>query len=95
MGIVALVVGKAEAAVGLDRIEPAVLERIGAQLVGKADPAAFLAQVEQDPAAVRADDLQRFLELRPAIAFERAEHVAGQAFAVQPHQRPARRRTRR
>ena len=31
--------------------------------------------------------LQRFLELRPAIAFERAEHVAGQAFAVQADQR--------
>ena len=27
------------------------------------------------------------LELRPAIAFQRAEHVAGQAFAVQPDQR--------
>ena len=27
------------------------------------------------------------LELRPAIAFERAERVAGQAFAVHPHQR--------
>ena len=50
-------------------------------------PRPFLAQVEQDPAAGRADDLQRLLELRPAIAFQRAEHVAGQAFAVQPDQR--------
>ena len=30
---------------------------------------------------------QRLLELRPAIAFQRAEHVAGQALAVQPDQR--------
>ena len=50
-------------------------------------PAPFLAQVEQDAAAGFADDLQRFLELRPAIAFQRAEHVAGQAFAVQADQR--------
>ena len=64
-----------------------VLQRIGAQLVGKADAAALLAQVEQDPAASLADDPQRLLELRPAIAFQRAEHVAGQAFAVQPDQR--------
>ena len=39
--------------------------------------------------------LQRFLELRPAIAFERAEHVAGQAFAVQADQRRLAARTRR
>ena len=70
MGIVALVVGKAQPAVGLDRIEPAVLQSVGAQLVGEADPAAFLAKVEQNAAAVCADDLQRFLELRPAVAFQ-------------------------
>ena len=87
MAIVALVVGKAEPPIGIDRVEPAVLQRIGAELVGKADPAAFLAEVEQHAAAGLADDPQRFLELRPAIAFQRAEHVAGQAFAVQPDQR--------
>ena len=27
------------------------------------------------------------VKLRPAIAFQAAEHIAGQAFAVQPHQR--------
>ena len=41
--IVALVVGEAEPAVGVDRIEPAVLQLVGAKLVGEADAAAFLA----------------------------------------------------
>ena len=53
MRIVALVVGKAEAAVGVDRVEPAILQLIGAQLVGEADAAPFLAQVEQHAAAGR------------------------------------------
>ena len=30
---------------------------------------------------------QRFLQLRPAVAFEAAEHVAGEAFAVEPDER--------
>ena len=53
MSIVALVVGKAEPQVRIDRVESAVLQRIGAKLVGKADPAAFLAQVEQNAASGR------------------------------------------
>ena len=53
MAVVALVVGEAEPLVGVDRVEPAVLQRVGAELVGEADAAAFLAQVEQDPAAGR------------------------------------------
>ena len=48
MRIIALVVGEAEPAVGVDRVEPAILQRIGAQLVGEADAPPFLAQVEQD-----------------------------------------------
>ena len=51
MRIIALVVGKAQPAVGVDRVEPAILQRIGAQLVGEADAAPFLAQVEQHAAA--------------------------------------------
>ena len=39
--IVALVVGEAEPAVGVDRVEPAILQRIGAQLVGEADARAL------------------------------------------------------
>ena len=42
MPIIALVIGEAEPPVGIDGVEPAVLERIGAELVGEADAAAFL-----------------------------------------------------
>src|SRR5206468_10464769 len=65
----------------------AILERIGADLVGEPDAPARLPQIEKHPAARRADNVQRFLELRAAVALERAEDVAGQAFAVQPDQR--------
>ena len=87
MAVVALVVGKAEPLVGFDRVEPAVLQRVSADLVGETDAASLLAKIEQHAAAGLADDVERFAKLRPAIAFERAEHVAGQAFAVQADQR--------
>src|SRR4029077_16803167 len=48
---------------------------------------ALLAEVEQHPAASVADDVQRFAELRPAIAFQGPEYVTGQTFAVQPDER--------
>src|SRR5260221_6611273 len=70
MAIVARVVGEAEALVGVDRVEPAVLKRVSANLVGEADSSSLLAQIEQYAAAVRADDMESFLELRPAIALE-------------------------
>ena len=63
------------------------MERIGAQFVGETDAAPFLAQIEQCAAAGRADQPQGFAQLRPAVAFEAAEDIAGQTFAVQPHQR--------
>src|SRR5215217_795436 len=48
MTIISLVIGKSEAPIGVDRIQPSILERIGAQLVGKTDPAPLLPQVEED-----------------------------------------------
>jgi hypothetical protein len=68
--VIALVVGKSEPLVGLHRVQPPILQRIGAQLIRKADAAAFLPQIEQYPAPLHADDPKRFLELRPAIALQ-------------------------
>src|SRR5436190_22330692 len=84
--IIALVVGKAEPTVGVDRVEPAILQRIGPELVGEANAAPFLAKVEQDPAALRSENSERFLELRTAVAFETSEHIASEAFAMQSDQ---------
>jgi hypothetical protein len=87
MAVVALVVGEAESLVGVDGVEPAVLERISADLVGEADAAPLLTEVEQHAPAAAANDVQRFLELRATIALQGPEHVPSQAFAVQPNQR--------
>jgi len=87
MGIVALVVGKAQAQIGVDRVESTILKRVGAQLVGEADPPSFLPQIEKDSPARRADQPQRFLQLRSAIALERAEHIACEAFTMEADQR--------
>jgi hypothetical protein len=89
---IARLIGKAEALVGLERIEPLILQAIGAQLVDEADPAPLLAQIEQHaPAAARArlvrHGVERGIELGAAIAFEAAEDVAGEALRMEPHQR--------
>ncbi len=45
--------GKAKADIGIDGIEPLILQGISAQLVDEADPAPFLPQIEQHaPAGV-------------------------------------------
>src|SRR6185369_12658503 len=49
------------------------------------DPAALLAQVEQEAALV-GDRLGGLAQLRPAVAALAAEHVPGQALAVRPDQ---------
>src|SRR4051794_26884740 len=49
---IALVTAEAQMMVGFHRVETVVLEQVGAQLVGQADPTPLLRQVEQDPAAL-------------------------------------------
>ena len=61
---------------------PSVLQRVGVQLVGQADAAAFLAEVEQHAFAGLVDHLHGGVELVAAVAARAAEDVAGQAFAV-------------
>ena len=76
-----------EVEVGVDGVAAGVLERVGLELGHQADPAALVpAQVDHDAAAGRDDPLQRLVELRPAVAALRAEHVAGQALGVHPGQ---------
>ena len=94
-GVVALVVAEAEREVGLHRVEPLLLERVGPDLVEEPDAAPLLAQVEQHPALVPLDRLQPGGELVAAVAAERAQHVAGQALGVEPDRHLARRRPRR
>src|ERR1043166_1675189 len=83
--VIALVVVEAKRGVGLDRIEARILQRIGADLVGKPEAAAFLLEIEDDAAALFIQPRQRKPKLIAAVATARAEHIAGEASRVQPH----------
>ena len=66
---------------------PGVLQLVRLQLVHQADAAALVpAHVEDDAAALGGDGGQRRVELRPAVAAQRAEDVAGEALGVHADQ---------
>ena len=80
--VVAKVGREAELEVGLHRVEPAVLQLVGAELVEQSDAPALLSEVEQHAAALGLDLPQRLLELGSAIAPLRPEHVTRDALGV-------------
>src|SRR6266702_1373363 len=51
-------------------------------------PALMTAYVEDDPSALRTDAQVGGLQLRPAVAAQRMEHVASEALGVHAHQDP-------
>src|SRR6266704_1340134 len=85
-GVVALVGPVTEREIGVVRIQATTLQRVGVEFVIQPDAAPLLAQVQHVP-AVFGDPLDRFAQLRPAVASLAAEHVTGEAFTVQAHQR--------
>ena len=80
--VVAQVGGQAELEVGVDGVEPLLLELVGLELVEQADAAPLLGEVEQHALALALDHRQRRLELLAAVAAQRVEDVAGQALGV-------------
>ena len=72
--------------IGLDRIEALILQRIGAHFVGQPDAAPLLVEVKQNAGAFLTHQSQRGLQLRSAIAFQAAQHIAGKTGRVQPRQ---------
>src|SRR5438105_4490491 len=84
--VVTRIDGKAQTNVGLDGVEPVVLQRIGAELVHQTDAPALLSQVHQHAASFGGDDRHRFLQLRLAVAALGAEDIAGETLAVHAHQ---------
>jgi hypothetical protein len=86
--VVADVGGQAQGLVRVDRVEALrLLQVVGLHLVGQPDAAALLlAHVEHDALALGGHALHRGRELAPAVAAQRAEHVAGQALAVHAHE---------
>ncbi len=77
---------ESEALVGLDRVETAILQVVGANLVREPDPAPLLPHVEEDPLAGGGDHLQGQAPLLAAIAAERPQDVPGQALRVDTHE---------
>jgi len=79
-----------ESLIGFDRVQSAVLERIGLKLRHQPDAAPFLLLVDQNPGALLRDHRQRHFQLLPAVAAQGSEHVSGQTLGVNPHQRRTR-----
>ena len=88
--VAALVGEKSQVLIGVEGVEAAVLQHVGAQLVRQPDAAPFLIEIEQHAAAERADARDRRAQLLAAIAAQAAEQVAGEAGRVQAHGHGAR-----
>ena len=88
--VAALVGEKAQMLVGVDGVEAAVLQHVGAQLVRQADAAPFLIEIQQHAAAERADARDGRAQLLAAIAAQAAEQIAREARRVQTHGHGAR-----
>src|SRR5262245_32435057 len=81
--VVAQILAEAELEVRLDRVEAAVLERVRADLVGEADPASLLVEVDEHAAPRDRHRLDRLPQLIAAVAALRAEDVAGETLGVE------------
>ena len=69
------------------RVESAILQLVGAQLIEQSDASAFLVLVDQQSASLLRNLIERQLELRTAIAAQTVEHVAREALRMDAHQR--------
>ena len=87
-GVVALVGPVTEREIRVVRIQATILQRVGVEFVIQSDAAPFLPQIQHVP-AVLSDPLDRFAQLRPAVASLAAEHITGETFTVQADQRQA------
>ena len=80
--VLAKVGSEAELEIRFDGVIAFVLQGIGADLIDEADAAAFLTQVDEDAATFFGDLAHGCGELLSAVAAERPEAVAGEAFGV-------------
>jgi hypothetical protein len=80
--VAARVVGQPEEAIGVDGVGSVRLEGIRTHLVGEADPATLLAEVKDGAEPVTRDLGLGGFELVLAVAFQRPEDLAGDAFGV-------------
>ena len=79
--------GESLAQVGVHRVVALLLQLVRPDFVAEADAAALVApQVDEDAAPFLLNQVERGLQLRPAVTAQGAEHVAGQTLGVDPHQ---------
>jgi hypothetical protein len=81
--VIAFVIPESESQIRVDRIQPTILEGISTHLIQETDAATFLTQVKEHAARLLSDSLQGSTKLVAAIASERTECIASQAFRVQ------------
>src|SRR5207249_7648229 len=81
--VIAGVDREAELDVRVDRVEPAVLEAVRADLVEEPDPPPLVIEIEEDAALGAADHREGGAQLVAAVTAERAEHVPGEALGVE------------
>src|SRR5690606_2368046 len=70
----------------LDRVLTLVLELVRPDLVGEADAASFLPQIDDGAAALLVDAAQRGVQLLTAVTAQRVEGVARQTLRVHAHE---------
>lgn len=83
--IVAFIVIEAKRGVCVNGIESAILQPIGTHLVGKADAAALLRQIENNAAAEVLEARHCEPKLVAAVTAPRAKYITRQARRMQPH----------
>jgi hypothetical protein len=72
-----LIEPEAENFIGIIRVIAIMLQTVSIDLVGQTVAAAFLIEIEQNPAAMLGHVLNRAAQLIAAIAFQRTEQIAG------------------
>jgi hypothetical protein len=85
--VVAKILFKTEPKVGLNRIEALILKSVGSDFIAQTDSASFLMQINDHAGIGIHDAAHGFRQLFATVASTRAEHVAGQAFGVEPYER--------
>lgn len=86
--VIARIDRQSQIQIRFDGIAPLVLQLVREDLVAEPDTAPLMAAQVHNRAAARPGDARhRIVKLRAAVATQRAEHVAGQAFGMHAHQK--------
>ena len=84
--VLALVGLKPQRHISFNGVQPLLLQGVSPDFVVQANAAPFLAEIDQRAGAVFKHHPNRQIQLLAAVAFQTAESVPGEAFAVDAHQ---------